>query len=333
MSLKKSAVWLELERLLENKILFIDGAMGTMVQQYKLVENDYRGDRFKDHKIDLKGNNDILCLTQPKIIREIHRQYMEAGADIIETNTFNGTSIAQEDYKLESFVPEINREAARIANDEAQLFFKKTGRKVYVAGALGPTNKTLSLSPDVNNPAYRATSFEKMVKAYEEQARALVEGGVDILLPETVFDTLNLKASLWAIRNIEEERGERIPLMISVTITDLSGRTLSGQNIGAFWNSIRHSEPLSVGLNCALGAKEMRPFLAELSRIADCYISCYPNAGLPNPLAPTGYDETPEMLAFEINRFADDGLLNVVGGPPSLNMCTLFANIFPVALS
>jgi 5-methyltetrahydrofolate--homocysteine methyltransferase len=314
MNFPKSALWLELEELLNRKILFIDGAMGTMVQQYKLEEQDYRGERFKDSKTDLKGNNDLLCLTKPDVIREIHRSYLEAGADILETNTFNGTWVAQQDYGLEKYVYELNVEAARLAKLECEAYTKRTGKKVYVAGALGPTNRTLSLSPNVNDPAYRAITFDELAKAYEEQARALLEGGADILLPETVFDTLNLKAALFAIQKIEEERRERIPLMISVTITDLSGRTLSGQNTGAFWNSIKHSRPLSVGMNCALGAREMRPFLMELSRVADCYVSCYPNAGLPNPLSPTGYDETPENLAFELKKFAQEGLLNVVGG-------------------
>ncbi|MEZ0393419.1 MAG: methionine synthase, partial [Pseudobdellovibrionaceae bacterium] len=314
MKFPKSALWLELEDLLKRKILFIDGAMGTMVQQYKLQEADYRGDLFKDSKIDLKGNNDLLCLTRPDVIREIHRTYIESGADIIETNTFNGTSVAQKEYGLEKQVREINREAARLAKEECDAYFKKTGKRVYVAGALGPTNKTLSLSPEVNNPAFRAIDFESLASAYEEQARALLDGGADILLPETVFDTLNLKAALFAIQKIETERGERIPLMISVTITDLSGRTLSGQNTGAFWNSVKHSKPLSVGMNCALGAREMRPFLMELSRVADCFVSCYPNAGLPNPLSATGYDETPEALAFELKKFAEEGFLNIVGG-------------------
>ncbi len=314
MRLKKSALWLELEKALSERILFIDGAMGTMIQQYHLKEADYRGTLFPNPKVDLKGNNDLLCLTRPDVVREVHRQYLEAGADIIETNTFNGTWVAQKEYGLESQVRQINIEAARLAKMECDEHFKRTGRRAYVAGALGPTNKTLSLSPEVNNPAFRAITFQELAGAYEEQARALLEGGADILLPETVFDTLNLKAALFAIQKIEQERGERIPMMISVTITDLSGRTLSGQNTGAFWNSVKHSKPLSVGLNCALGAKEMRPFLMELSRIADCYVSCYPNAGLPNPLAPTGYDETPEMLSFELKKFGEDGLLNVVGG-------------------
>lgn len=314
MKFPKSALWMELEDLLKKKILFIDGAMGTMVQQYHLKEEDYRGSRFQGSKIDLKGNNDLLCLTRPEVVREIHRTYLESGADIIETNTFNGTWVAQKEYGLEKYVVEINREAARLAKEECEAHFKKTGKRAFVAGALGPTNKTLSLSPEVNNPAFRAISFQELAGAYEEQARALLDGGADILLPETVFDTLNLKAALWAIQKIEAEKGERIPLMISVTITDLSGRTLSGQNTGGFWNSVKHSRPLSIGLNCALGAREMRPFLMELSQIADCFVSCYPNAGLPNPLSLTGYDETPEMLAFELKKFAEEGLLNIVGG-------------------
>ncbi|MGZ5279647.1 MAG: methionine synthase, partial [Pseudobdellovibrionaceae bacterium] len=314
MRLKKSALWIELEKALSERILFIDGAMGTMIQQYHLQENDYRGTLFPNPKVDLKGNNDLLCLTRPEIVREVHRQYLEAGADIIETNTFNGTTVAQKEYGLEAYVEQINFEAARLAKLETDEHFKKTGRRAYVAGALGPTNKTLSLSPEVNNPAFRAISFHELADAYEQQARALLAGGADILLPETVFDTLNLKAALWAIQKIEQERGERIPLMLSVTITDLSGRTLSGQVTGAFWNSVKHSKPLSIGLNCALGAREMRPFLMELSQIADCYVSCYPNAGLPNPLAPTGYDETPEMLSFELKKFGAEGLMNIVGG-------------------
>lgn len=325
--LPKSACWLELEKELKQKIMIMDGAMGTMVQQYKLQEADYRGDRFANWQGDLKGNNDLLCLTRPDVIREIHRQYMQAGAQIVETNTFNGTTIAQKDYHLESIVDEINIAAAKIAKEEANDFYAKTGRKVYVAGALGPTNRTLSLSPDVNNPAFRAVTFDEMKQAYAEQARALWKGGVDILLPETTFDTLNLKAAISAIQDLEQELGERIPLMISVTITDLSGRTLSGQDTRAFWTAIAHAKPLSVGLNCALGAKEMRPFLTELSRVADCFISCYPNAGLPNPLAPTGYDETPEMLAAEMRKYAQDGLLNIVGGccgttPPHIQSLT-----------
>ncbi|MCX7977977.1 MAG: methionine synthase [Bdellovibrionaceae bacterium] len=305
----------ELKNLLSEKILILDGAMGTMVQQYKLSESDYRGEAFSQHPVDLKGNNDLLCLTRPDVIREIHLQYLRAGAQIIETNTFNATRIAQADYQLSDQVVRINRAAVQVAREAVEIFRRENpGALCFIAGALGPTNKTASLSPDVNNPGFRAISFDELVIAYDEQARALIEAGVDILLPETSFDTLNMKACLYAIRQIEKERGEKIPLMISVTITDQSGRTLSGQTVEAFWNSVRHSEPLSVGINCALGAKEMRPFMAELSAVADCFTSCYPNAGLPNPLSPTGYDETPEHLAGVLSEFADSGFLNIVGG-------------------
>ncbi|MGZ3786696.1 MAG: homocysteine S-methyltransferase family protein, partial [Bdellovibrio sp.] len=298
--MKKNAVLVELENKLEEKLLFLDGAMGTMVQLYKLKEVDYRGERFKNHHKDLKGNNDLLVLTKPEIIYGIHCQYLEAGADIIETNTFNGTVIAQADYGLESVVYELNFEAAKLAKKACYDFEKKTGKKCYVAGAIGPTNKTASLSPDVNNPGYRAVTFDELKKAYKQQALGLLDGGADILLPETTFDTLNLKAALFAISEIEEERNEKLPLMLSVTVTDLSGRTLSGQTVEAFWNSICHSKPLSVGINCALGAKDIHTYIRELSRVSDCYISCYPNAGLPNPLSPTGYDETPESLAYQL---------------------------------
>jgi 5-methyltetrahydrofolate--homocysteine methyltransferase len=312
--MKKSALLLELEQTLQKRILILDGAMGTMVQLHKLQEEDYRGERFKNHHKDLKGNNDLLVLTKPQVIYDIHMAYLESGADIIETNTFNGTTIAQADYGLEHIVYELNVEAARLAKKACVDYEKRTGKKTYVAGAIGPTNKTASLSPDVNNPGYRATSFDDLKTAYREEVLGLLEGGVDILLPETTFDTLNLKAALFAIAEVEEERGEKLPLMISVTITDLSGRTLSGQTVEAFWNSIRHSKPLSVGINCALGAKEMHPYIRELARISDCYISCYPNAGLPNPLSATGYDETPESLALSLESMADEGIVNIVGG-------------------
>ncbi|MGZ3747262.1 MAG: homocysteine S-methyltransferase family protein, partial [Pseudobdellovibrionaceae bacterium] len=312
--MKKSLLLLELEQILEKRLMFIDGAMGTMVQLHKLGEADYRGERFKAHPKDLKGNNDLLVLTQPQIIYDIHKAYLEAGADIIETCTFNGTSIAQADYGLESLAFELNKEAAALAKKACLDYAKKTGKKCYVAGAIGPTNKTASLSPDVNNPGYRAISFDELKAAYREQVLGLLAGGADILLPETVFDTLNAKAALFAISEIEEERGEKLPLMISVTITDLSGRTLSGQTVEAFWNSVRHAKPLSVGINCALGAKEMHPYIRELARVADCAISCYPNAGLPNPLSLTGYDETPESLAYQLGLMAEEGLVNVVGG-------------------
>lgn len=313
--MKKSSSWLAIEKRLSQEILIIDGAMGTMIQQYKLQEKDFRGELFKNHSIDLKGNSDLLCLTRPDVIKEIHLQYFEAGADIIETNTFTGTSIAQADYKLETWVDRINEAAARVACEARDEFMKKNPSRVcYVAGAIGPTNRTASLSPDVNRPEYRAVTFMELVEAYEQQARALLRSGVDLLLAETSFDTLNLKACIYAIKNIEKEKNERIPLMLSVTITDKSGRTLSGQTAEAFWNSVRHAKPLSVGLNCALGAEEMRPYVAEISRVAEVYTSCYPNAGLPNPLSPTGYDETPASIAGHLAEFARAGLVNIVGG-------------------
>lgn len=312
--MKKSALLIELEKKLQEKLLFLDGAMGTMVQLYKLNEEDYRGERFKNHSKDLKGNNDLLVLTKPEVIYAIHMQYLEAGADIIETNTFNGTTIAQSHYGLSNIVYELNFEAAKLAKKACADHEKKSGKKSYVAGAIGPTNKTASLSPDVNNPGYRAISYDELKEAYKQQVLGLLDGGVDILLPETTFDTLNLKAALFAISEVEEERKEKLPLMLSVTITDLSGRTLSGQTVEAFWNSVRHSKPLSVGINCALGAKEMHAYIRELARVSDCFISCYPNAGLPNPLSPTGYDETPESLAYQLGLMAEEGIVNILGG-------------------
>jgi 5-methyltetrahydrofolate--homocysteine methyltransferase len=313
--LKKNKILAELEERLKKEILFLDGAMGTVIQLYKLSEADFRKGHFESHPKDLKGNNDLLVLTRPDVIKTIHMDYLEAGADIIETNTFSSTHLGQAEYGLENYADRLNQAAARIAKETAVEFMKRNPhKKVYVAGALGPTNRTASLSPDVNNPGYRAVTFDQLVHSYYHQAKNLLLGGADILLPETTFDTLNLKASLFAIQQLQEELGEKLPVMVSVTITDASGRTLSGQTIEAFWNSIRHIEPLSVGINCALGAKEMGPFLRDLSRVADCYISCYPNAGLPNPLSPTGYDETPESIAFELNKFAKDGILNIVGG-------------------
>lgn len=311
----QSPVLSELEQRLQKEILILDGAMGTMVQLHKLTEQQYRGELFKNHSHDLKGNNDLLVLTQPHLIKEIHRKYLEAGAHIIETNTFNGTSIAQKDYALEHIVYDLNVAASRLAKDAVNEYVAQNpGKRCYVAGALGPTNRTASISPDVNHPEYRAVTFDELVEAYYEQARGLVDGGADILLPETTFDTLNLKACLFAIQKLEIDRGFKWPLMISVTITDLSGRTLTGQTVEAFWNSIRHSKPLSVGINCALGAKEMQPYIHELAQAADCYISCYPNAGLPNPLSLTGYDETPESLAFYLSQYVELGLVNIVGG-------------------
>lgn len=314
-SLRDPKLLTELQSRLEKEILFLDGAMGTVIQVTRPTEADFRGEVFKNHPCDLKGNNECLNLTRPDLIRDIYLQYLEAGADIIETNTFNGNSISQTDYHLQDRCYEMNRKSAELAREAVADFNRRhPGKKVYVAGSIGPTNRTASLSPDVNNPGLRTVTFDELKESYEEQAQALLDGGVDILFPETVFDTLNLKACLFAISEIEERRGERIPLMISVTITDASGRTLTGQTVEAFWNSIRHSKPLSVGINCALGAREMEPFLKDLARIADCYISCHPNAGLPNPLAPTGYDETPESLAYDLKRFTDQGLINIVGG-------------------
>lgn len=309
----------EISDSLKERILIIDGAMGTMLQQKKFSEADFRGAQFKNHDKDLKGNNDLLCITQPEAVYDVHFAYLEAGADIIETNTFNGTRCVQLEYGLEAFVREINLAAAKVARRAADDYMRSTAatsgaRKVYVAGAIGPLNRTASLSPDVNNPGYRAIDFDTMVADYREQAEALLDGGCDVLLPETVFDTLNAKAALFAIRSIEEAREIEIPLMLSVTITDRAGRTLSGQTVEAFWNSVRHSKPISVGLNCALGTDEMRPFLSELARVAEVPVSCYPNAGLPNPLSPTGYDETPESIALGLRTFARAGWLNLVGG-------------------
>lgn len=304
----------DLKSILQTRVAFIDGAMGTMVQLEKLQEADYRGQRFINSAKDLKGNNDLLVISKPEVIYKIHKAYLEAGADFIETNTFNGTSIAQEDYGLGEIVFELNQKAAALARLAADEHFMQTGHKGYVAGAIGPTNRTASLSPDVNNPAYRAINFDQLVESYKEQIEGLLAGGADVILVETIFDTLNAKAALYAFSEVQEKTGFPIPLMISVTITDLSGRTLSGQTVEAFWNSVSHSKPLSVGINCALGAHEIAPYIQELSRVADCYISCYPNAGLPNPLSPTGYDETPESLAFELGKMIDAGTVNIIGG-------------------
>lgn len=303
---------------LNERILIIDGAMGTMIQRYKLKEEDYRGERFKDWKSDLKGNNDLLCLTQPQIIKEIHKQYLEAGADIIETNTFNAQKISLADYHMEDLAYEINLAAAKIAKEAV----KESGKIAWVAGAIGPMNKTLSLSPDVNNPGYRSLTFDDAVAAYYEQVKGLVDGGVDLLLIETIFDTLNAKAAIYAIKKFFfdykvssqssfEGQGE-LPIMISGTITDASGRTLSGQTLEAFYTSVMHAKPLSIGLNCALGAKEMRPHIEELSQIASCFVSAYPNAGLPNAMGE--YDEHPEDTAHYLEEWAKEGFVNIVGG-------------------
>lgn len=335
-----SPTWLahvppSLAEALQRRILVLDGAMGTMIQQFKLTEADFRGERFKEHPHDLKGNNDLLVLTRPDVIASIHTAFLDAGADIIETNTFNSTSISQADYVIgthgstcpcctgdilkglgiPSVVYELNVEAARLAKKCAADKTSKTpDRPRFVAGALGPTNKTASISPRVTDPGYRAISFDELVESYAEQTRGLMDGGVDLLLPETTFDTLNLKASLYAIEEVFQEKKRRLPIMISVTITDASGRTLSGQTTEAFWYSIEHAQPMSVGINCALGAKDMRQYVEELSGLATCAVCIYPNAGLPNPMAPTGYDETPEHMAEVIEDWARRGWLNVIGG-------------------
>lgn len=337
----------DIKQELEKRILIIDGAMGTMIQRHKLQEKDYRGERFKDWHCDVKGNNDLLSITQPEIVTAIHKQYLDAGADIIETNTFSSTSIAMADYAMQSLAYELNVAAAKCARDA----IKQAGRKAWVAGAIGPLNKTLSLSPDVNNPGYRAVTFDEVVAAYYEQVKGLADGGVDILLIETIFDTLNAKAAIFAIKKyfrearlnppegrtlslthsqlFEEQNnirktgsvqsqipplggGGALPIMISGTITDASGRTLSGQTLEAFYTSVMHANPLSVGLNCALGAKEMRPHIEELSQIASCYVSAYPNAGLPNAMGE--YDEQPEDTAHYLEDWAKEGFVNIVGG-------------------
>ena len=303
----------ELKNLLQKRIVFIDGAMGTMIQTHKLTEQDFRGERFKNHPKDLQGNNDLLSLTQPAIIQDIHRQYLLAGADIIETNTFNSTSVSMADYEMQHLAYELNVAGAKNARAAADgVMAEHPGRICIVAGALGPTNRTASLSPDVNNPAYRAITYDDLVVAYTEQARGLIDGGADVLLIETVFDSLNSKAALYAVDALFEELGCRLPLLLSFTITDKSGRTLSGQTVEAYWNSVSHIPVISVGINCALGAKEMRPFIEELSGIAPVYVSAYPNAGLPNAFG--GFDETPEMLAADLREFAENGWLNIVGG-------------------
>jgi 5-methyltetrahydrofolate--homocysteine methyltransferase len=299
---------------LQERILILDGAMGTMIQRHSLSESDFRGTRFRDHPFSLKGNNDLLSLTRPDIILDIHRAYLEAGSDIIETNTFSSTRIAQADYHLESLAYELNLEGARLARAAADEFTAKNPEKPrFVAGALGPTNQTLSLSPDVSDPGFRAVTFDEVVGAYLEQVRGLSEGGADLLLIETIFDTLNAKAAIYAIRKYFRDAGiPELPIMISGTITDASGRTLSGQTLEAFYFSVMHAHPLTVGLNCALGGKQMRPYVEELSRVADCYVSCYPNAGLPNAMAE--YDESPEDTAGVLQEFARSGFVNIVGG-------------------
>jgi 5-methyltetrahydrofolate--homocysteine methyltransferase len=316
-----------IQSALESRILIIDGAMGTMIQRYKLEEADYRGERFKDWPSDLKGNNDLLSITNPRIIQAIHQEYLEAGADIIETNTFSSTSIAQADYHMQSLAYELNVASARVARQAIEAFHHQrngsspsaagnkgaSAHQKFIAGAIGPMNKTLSLSPDVNNPGFRSVSFDEVSEAYYEQVRGLVDGGVDLLLIETIFDTLNAKAAIFAIKKyFRDTKTKALPIMISGTITDASGRTLSGQTLEAFYTSIAHAKPLSVGLNCALGAAEMRPHIAELSKIATCYTSAYPNAGLPNSMGM--YEEEPEETAHFLEEWAKEGYVNIVGG-------------------
>ena len=303
-----------IRELLNQRILIIDGAMGTMIQRHKLQEADYRGERFKDWHKDVKGNNDLLSITQPDIITTIHKQYLEAGADIIETNTFSSTTIAQADYDMQSLAYEMNVASAKCARAAADEYSEANPSKPrFVAGAIGPLNKTLSLSPDVNNPGYRAVTFDEVTEAYTEQIKGLVDGGVDILLIETIFDTLNAKAAIFAVKQFFKDQPQNeLPIMISGTITDASGRTLSGQTVEAFYVSVMHANPISIGLNCALGAREMRPHIEELSAIANCYTSAYPNAGLPNAFGE--YDEQPHETAHIIEEWAKEGFVNIVGG-------------------
>lgn len=304
---------MKIEDILKERILIIDGAMGTMIQRHTLEEADFRGERFKDHAFPLKGNNDILSITRPDIIRDIHRQYLEAGADILETNTFSGTTIAQADYHLEDAVYDINYLSARIAREVADEFTKKEPHKPrFVAGAMGPTNKTASLSPDVNNPGFRAITFDQLALAFKEQARALIDGGVDLLLLETIIDTLNVKAALFAIQELFEEIGKTLPVMVSGTITDASGRTLSGQTTDAFLVSVSHVPLLSIGLNCALGASALRPYLQVLNEKAPFFVSAYPNAGLPNEFGQ--YDQTADEMGAEVEEYLKEGLVNILGG-------------------
>jgi len=303
-----------LPSILEKRIAILDGAMGTMIQRFKLSEADYRGERFKDFPKDVKGNNELLSLTRPDVIRDIHEGYLAAGADMIETNTFGATTIAQEDYNMADLAIEMNRASAALARAACDKL-STPDKPRFAVGALGPTPKTASISPDVNDPGARNVDFESLRKAYYEQTKALVEGGVDVLLVETIFDTLNAKAALFAIEEYFADSGERLPLIISGTVTDASGRILSGQTVTAFWHSVRHARPLAIGLNCALGATLMRPYIQELSKVAgDTFISCYPNAGLPNPMSDTGFDETPDVTSRLLHEFAAEGLVNIVGG-------------------
>jgi 5-methyltetrahydrofolate--homocysteine methyltransferase len=303
-----------LPEILKNRIAILDGAMGTMIQRYKLTEEQVRGERFKDHGTDLKNNSDLLVITQPDVIREIHEQYLAAGADIIETNTFGATTVAQDDFALGHLVRELNLAAAKLAREACDKY-STPDKPRFAAGALGPMPRTASISPDVNDPGARNITFDELREAYIEQARALLEGGVDLFLVETIFDTLNAKAAVFALDELMEETGQRLPVIISGTVTDASGRILSGQTVTAFWHSVRHARPIAVGLNCALGAALMRPYIEELSKVAgDTFISCYPNAGLPNPMSDTGFDETPEITGGLLEEFAKSGFLNIAGG-------------------
>lgn len=303
----------EIHKALNERVLVLDGAMGTMIQRYDLKEEDFRKGWFADHESDLKGNNDLLSMTRPDVIKEIHAQYLEAGADILETNTFSGTSIAQADYNLEKAAYDINFHGAKIAKEVADEFTTKDPSKPrFVAGSIGPTNRTLSISPDVNDPGFRAITFEELVEAYKEQVKGLIDGGADLLLVETVFDTLNAKAALFAIDEVQNEKGADLPIMVSGTITDASGRTLSGQTTEAFLISISHIPILSVGLNCALGASALRPYLQVLDHKSPFFVSAHPNAGLPNEFGE--YDESPEMMAKQIEEFLKENLVNIVGG-------------------
>ena len=304
-----ATVWQEIEK----RILVLDGAMGTMLQQYKFTEEDFRGERFKDFHLPLQGNNDLLSITQPQAIKDIHAKYFEAGADIVETNTFSGTTIAMADYQLEDLVYELNYQSAIIAKEVADKFTKKEPNKPrFVAGSIGPTNRTASLSPDVNRPEFRAITFDELRVAYKLQVEALLDGGVDMLLVETIFDTLNAKAALFAIDEVKEERNSDIPVMVSGTITDASGRTLSGQTVEAFLISISHIPLLSVGFNCALGADQLKPYLKRLSKETTLYTSAHPNAGLPNAFGE--YDQTPKQMQLLIKEYLDDNLINIIGG-------------------
>lgn len=304
---------MKIQEILKKRILVLDGAMGTMIQRYNLVEADFRGERFKDHKLPLQGNNDLLALTRPDVLEEIHATYFAAGADIAETNTFSGTTIAQADYGLEDAVYDINYESARLARKVADDFTKRDpGKPRFVVGSMGPTNRTASLSPDVNDPGYRAVDFDELRKAYRQQAEALIAGGVDMLMVETIFDTLNAKAALFGIQEVFDEIGHELPIMVSGTITDASGRTLSGQTTLAFLISVSHMPLLTVGLNCALGAKQLRPYLQVMAKESQFFVSAHPNAGLPNEFGE--YDETPEKMGEQIEEFLQEGLVNVIGG-------------------